>query len=163
MQQLQQRAGVFSRSRPIAKRRSLTVMAALDINRPRVDRTVPLRNVLRLMGKYSAQHALVFDGADFLGIVSERDIRLALPSRFADPNQQQASMLMLTAGDVCQSRPPTIDAGAPLADAGELLIKSGIDAIVVTAQDDFARQARVVGVLSTRDIVRVWLAEEQRK
>jgi CBS domain-containing protein len=93
------------------------------------------------MIKFNVGSILVMDGEKLVGIITERDIIARIADQCLDPRSLQAKDIM--------SRPViTIDENVTLEEAARMLSKRNIKKLVAT------REGKVVGVLTTTDIVR---------
>lgn len=138
-------------AQPGAAARQLAVSALMDINVPRVLPQHTLGEVLREMRAGRGKYALVVSQGHFRGLVAERDIRLALPSRFASPSEQQLALATVTAEEVCIALPYRVAPETSLQAAIELMLDRDIGALPVL-------QGTVpLGLLTMRDLARGWL------
>ena len=119
---------------PITVRRETAVVEARD-----------------LMVKERIRHLLVTDGGDpLVGIVTDRDIRLNLPSRATSLSVWEISHLLtkLTVGEIMTQNVITVGPDQPAREGARLMLEHKIGALPVL--DD----ARLVGILTETDIVR---------
>jgi CBS domain-containing protein len=105
-----------------------------------------LRQVATLMTQRRVGSAVVLDpDADGVGIMTERDVLYAI-GRGLDPDQERAGDHLTW--DVVYASP-----GWTLQDAAGAMVRGGFRHLVVLENDE------VLGVISVRDILRVWSAQ----
>jgi CBS domain-containing protein len=108
--------------------------------------THTLRQVARAMSERKVGAAVVMDPeADGPGILTERDVLEAVAAG-DDPDAELAAEHLTREAVVA-------DPNWPLEKAAQAMLSGGFRHLVVTADDE------VVGVLSVRDLVRVWAGE----
>jgi CBS domain-containing protein len=105
-----------------------------------------LRQVATLMTQRRVGSAVVLDPeAEGVGIMTERDVLYAI-GRGLDPDQERAGDHLTW--DVVYASP-----GWTLQDAAGAMVRGGFRHLVVLENDE------VLGVISVRDILRVWSAQ----
>jgi CBS domain-containing protein len=105
-----------------------------------------LRQVATLMTQRRVGSAVVLDpDAEGVGIMTERDVLYAI-GRGLDPDQERAGDHLTW--DVVYASP-----GWTLQDAAGAMVRGGFRHLVVLENDE------VLGVISVRDILRVWSAQ----
>ncbi|HEX2187570.1 MAG TPA: CBS and ACT domain-containing protein [Longimicrobiaceae bacterium] len=109
-----------------------------------------LSHALRLTREHRIRHLPVVGGAGTLvGILSDRDIRLAMPSPLTVPDPERVGFLEQTPVSAVMTREVVTCAGSdPIEDAAKLLCRHRIGAVPVT---DAA--GRLQGILSETDIL----------
>jgi CBS domain-containing protein len=105
-----------------------------------------LRQAARLMGRRRVGAAVVFDpDTSGIGILTERDILMALAEGH-DPDTERAGEHLTS--DLVFAGPEWT-----LAEAAEAMTRGGFRHLVVIRDDE------VAGIISVRDIVRVWSSQ----
>jgi acetoin utilization protein AcuB len=109
-----------------------------------------LIDAFEMMRDHRIRHVPVIEGEKLVGIVSDRDVRSALPSR----NALQAgsaslgeSLLRARVSQVMTVMPITIAPGASIREAAQVMCRSKVGALPVVAE------GRLVGILSAEDIL----------
>lgn len=119
--------------------------------------TVPLQTPIlearRLMLDKRIRHLLVTDADRLLGIVTDRDIRLNLPSRATSLSVWEINHLLtkLTVGQVMTQSLITVSPDRPARDGARLMLNHKIGALPVL--DD----GHLVGIVTETDIVRAFV------
>jgi acetoin utilization protein AcuB len=100
------------------------------------------------------RHLPVCEGEQLVGIVTDRDIRTALPSPSAIISVWEArhTLDQLSVGDVMTRSVITITEYAPIGEAVRLMVAHRIGALPVT------RDERLVGILSETDLLGAFAA-----
>jgi signal-transduction protein with cAMP-binding, CBS, and nucleotidyltransferase domain len=106
-----------------------------------VDEKLTVRSLSAALGELSMGCALVRRDDEWVGIISERDVLVAL-SGDADPDE-------VWAADVMTEEIVTADAGERVLDAALRMVHADVRHLAVT--DD----GRIIGVVSMRDLFRV--------
>ena len=110
----------------------------------------------QLMLKERIRHLLVTEtDGKLVGIVTDRDIRLNLPSQATSLSVWEINHLLtkLTVGEVMTRTVITIGSGSAARDAAVLMLDNSIGALPVT------ERGRLIGIITETDIMRefVWL------
>ena len=119
-----------------------------------VGRETPVLEARDLMAKERIRHLLVTDaGGALLGIVTDRDIRLNLPSRATSLSVWEINHLLtkLTVGEVMTQSVITVGPDRPARDGARLMLDHRIGALPVLDG------GRLVGIVTETDIVRAFL------
>ena len=113
----------------------------------------PILEARRLMLDKRIRHLLVTDADRLLGIVTDRDIRLNLPSRATSLSVWEINHLLtkLTVGQVMTQSLITVGPDRPARDGARLMLNHKIGALPVL--DD----GHLVGIVTETDIVRAFL------
>ena len=113
----------------------------------------PVFDARQLMLKERIRHLLVMDGHELLGIVTDRDIRLNLPSQATSLSVWEVNYLLaqLTVGQVMSRTVITVEPDREAHVAARILLEHKIGALPVV--DD----SRVVGILTETDILRAFV------
>ncbi len=107
-----------------------------------------------LMAKEKIRHLLVTDvGGALVGIVTDRDIRLNLPSRATSLSVWEINHLLtkLTVGEVMTRSVITIGPDRPARDGGQLMLDHKIGALPVV------EDGHLVGIITETDVVRAFV------
>lgn len=127
----------------------LTVADIMTANPVRVSPATPLQEVIGLMKSHAYRQILVIDGEELMGIVTDRDIRLAMNSPFVlhDRSQDRALLHDLPA-EACMTRNPiTVTPETSASQAAQLLRDHKFGSLPVIDR------GRVVGIVSISDIL----------
>jgi len=119
-----------------------------------VRRETPVLEARDLMAKERIRHLLVTDaGGALVGIVTDRDIRLNLPSQATSLSVWEINHLFtkLTIGQVMTRSVITIGPDRPARDGAQLMLDHTIGALPVL--DD----GHLVGIITETDIVRAFV------
>jgi acetoin utilization protein AcuB len=110
-----------------------------------------------LMAKERIRHLPVTDSdGELLGIVTDRDIRLTLPSPATTLSVWEMNHLLakLAVGDVMTKSPITVDPDRDAREAAWLMLEHKIGALPVL------KDGRLVGILTETDLLRAFAAGE---
>lgn len=119
-----------------------------------VRRETPVLEARDLMVKERIRHLLVTDaGGALLGIVTDRDIRLNLPSQATSLSVWEINHLLtkLTVGEVMTQSLITVGPDRPARDGARLMLNHKIGALPVLDE------GHLVGIVTETDIVRAFL------
>ncbi len=110
----------------------------------------PVAETRHLMQRERIRHVLVMDGPKLAGIVTDRDIRLNLPSPATTLSvwEINALLMKLTAGEIMTTSVITIGPDREVHEAAQLMIDHKIGALPVTDE------GRVVGIVTETDLLR---------
>ncbi len=121
-----------------------------------VDRDTPLWQAYELMNQNKIRHLPVIDADNRLvGIVTDRDIRSALPSKFAKgvyDEREERQFKELKVSEVMSSKPVTISPTDTLQDALLLIQATKVGAFPVVDQE-----GKLKGIISVRDLLRAFI------
>ena len=108
-----------------------------------------LGKTLRLMKENQYRHLPVVDGERLVGIVTDRDVRLAMNSPLVlhDREDDQALLQHIPAGAVMTSDPLTINADDPAALAADLMRSYKFGSLPVL------KQGKLIGIVTVSDIL----------
>ncbi len=106
-----------------------------------------------LMRRKMIRHVLVTEGERLVGIVTDRDIRLNLPSPATSLSVWEINYLLtkLTVGDVMTKAVITVEPGRPIEEAARLMLERRIGALPVLSD------GRLVGILTETDLLRAFV------
>jgi acetoin utilization protein AcuB len=119
-----------------------------------VRRETPVLEARDLMVKERIRHLLVTDAGGVLtGIITDRDIRLNLPSQATSLSVWEINHLLtkLTVGEVMTRSVITVGPDRPARDAAQLMLHHKIGALPVL--DD----GHLVGIITETDLVRAFV------
>lgn len=110
----------------------------------------PVAETRRLMQRERIRHVLVLDGGRLAGIVTDRDIRLTLPSPATTLSVWEMNDLLmkLTAAEIMTSPVITIAPDREVHEAAQLMIDHKIGALPVL------EGGRLVGIVTETDLLR---------
>ncbi len=112
--------------------------------------STPVLEARQLMHERGIRHLLVVDGPDLVGIVTDRDIRLNLPSPATSLSVWEINYLLarLTVGEVMTRTVITVSTTRSVEAAARLMLEHRIGALPVMDG------ARLVGILTQTDLLR---------
>jgi len=115
-----------------------------------VTATTPVAEARRLMLREQIRHLLVMDATRLEGIVTDRDIRLNLPSPATTLSvwEMNALLMKLTVGEIMTTALVTIRPDGGVDDAAELMLTHKFGALPVT------EDGQVVGIVTETDLLR---------
>lgn len=113
-----------------------------------------LATAIRLSSSHRLRHLpVLLANGDLAGIVSDRDIRLAMPSPLVTPDGDAAEFLARTAIAAIMTRDViTIEPGAPIEEAAKLIHRHRISSLPVLDEG-----LRLIGIITESDILRAFL------
>ncbi|MFO7894937.1 MAG: CBS and ACT domain-containing protein [Longimicrobiales bacterium] len=103
-----------------------------------VPSTATVADALDTLNAHTIRHLPVVDGGEVVGILSDRDLRLAMTGR---PDET-------TVSDVLTTDPMTVPSAAPVEDAARLLVHHDVGCVPVV--DD----GELVGIVTASDLLR---------
>jgi len=124
-----------------------------------VRRETPVLEARDLMAREKIRHLLVTDSDRTLaGIITDRDIRLNLPSQATSLSVWEINHLLtkLTVGQVMRSSMITIGPDRTAHDGAQLMLNHKIGALPVV------EDGHLVGIITETDIVRAFIAMTRR-
>ncbi|MBI3030771.1 MAG: CBS domain-containing protein [Candidatus Rokubacteria bacterium] len=106
-----------------------------------------------VMRRKVIRHLLVTEGERLVGIVTDRDIRLNLPSPATSLSVWEINYLLtkLTVGDVMTKAVITVDPERPTEEAARLMLEHRIGALPVVSDGQLA------GILTETDLLRAFV------
>jgi acetoin utilization protein AcuB len=115
-----------------------------------VDPATPMLDARQRMVEQRIRHLIVVEDARVVGIVTDRDIRLNLPSPATSLSVWEMNFLLskLTVGGVMTNSVLVVDPDRPLAEAARIMMEHKIGALPVV------EGGRLVGIVTESDFVR---------
>ena len=115
-----------------------------------VDPQTPMLEARQRMVEKRIRHLVVVKNARVVGIVTDRDIRLNLPSPATSLSVWEINYLLaqLTVGGVMSRAVMVVDPDRPVAEAARIMIDHKIGALPVVDE------GRLVGIITESDFVR---------
>jgi CBS domain-containing protein len=148
-------SGIMQQSRQhpeaLASSMQIPLAALVDTEVPRVEENEPVEAALQQMMRHGLRYAIVTSDGRFRGLVSERDIRLALPSRYAPIEEQQAALATLRVDQICIERPYTVGPQHDASDAVAMLVRHRVGALPVVDGET------PVGLVTVHNVAQLWL------
>lgn len=113
----------------------------------------PMLDARHLMVKERIRHLLVTDGDRLVGIVTDRDIRLNLPSQATSLSVWEVNHLLtkLTVGKVMTGSVITVGPDREARDAAQLMLEHKIGALPVV------EGGRTIGIVTETDMLRAFV------
>lgn len=132
----------------------ITVTDIMTPNPLTVTRDTPLETVIGLMKSNACRHLLVVEDQALVGIITDRDVRLAMNSPLVlREKMQDLTLLRDVTAEACMTADPlTITADAPAAEAAALMRKFSFSALPVM------EEALLVGIVTVSDILDSFIA-----
>jgi len=117
--------------------------------------TTPVLDARQTMLRERIRHLLVVEHGTLLGIVTDRDIRLNLPSPATSLSVWEINHLLarLTVGQVMSKYVITVAPDRDARDAARIMLDEKIGALPVVEND------RLVGILTETDLLRAFVRE----
>jgi len=115
-----------------------------------VDPETPMLEARQRMVAERIRHLVVVENARVVGIVTDRDIRLNLPSPATSLSVWEINYLLaqLTVGGVMSAAVIVVDPDRPVAEAARIMVDHKIGALPVVDE------GRLVGIITESDFVR---------
>jgi acetoin utilization protein AcuB len=128
----------------------MTVRELMSSKPITIDPKTPMLDAKQKMADARIRHLVVTDGGRVVGIVTDRDIRLNLPSPATSLSVWEVNYLLsrLTVGEVMSRSVIVIDSARPAAEAARIMVDHKIGALPVV--DDGA----LTGIVTESDFVR---------
>lgn len=135
-----------SKSRPFARIES-HVERHMTKDVVAVGADTPLRDVERVLRERGISSVLVRDGDRPLGVVSRTDLLRSARRHAAGHDGELAPLPARPVGELCARAPITVGADAIVSEAAARMVEARVHRVFVE------REHRIVGVLSTRDVL----------
>jgi len=119
-----------------------------------VDQEACILDAQELMAKYQIRHLPIIDSnRQLIGIITDRDIRSALPYRFFEtPQSEREKICALKVKEIMTKDPISISPTYTIQDALLMIQNSKVGALPVV--DD---NKRLMGIISVRDLLRAFI------
>ena len=119
----------------------------------------PVFEARQLMLKERIRHLVVTEGTRLVGIVTDRDIRLNLPSQATSLSVWEVNYLLakLTVGKVMSRTVITVGPDREAHEAARLMLEHKIGALPVVDGE------RVIGILTETDILRAFVKSAEER
>ena len=128
---------------------ALTVGDLMTTEPITVESHTPLTAVYDLMDRHRIRHLPVVEGEDLVGLVTNRDLLIALASRDEEPMSQQRARLALTrTSDVMTRGIETVAAEASIVEVAERMMENKYGCMPV------CEGQRIVGIITESDFVK---------
>lgn len=120
----------------------------------RLEPTCTLRETIYAMTQARVRYAVVERDGSFEGLVSDRDVRFALPSRLESAPSSQPDPLLdgTTVDAVCIKRPYHVRSTEPAAAAARLMLQKRVGCLPVVEPEGPA-----LGIVTLEDFARVFI------
>lgn len=127
----------------------LTTNDLMTIDPDTVTSETPLREVVALMNKRYTRQLLVIDDGKLVGIITDRDVRLAVNSPLvaADPLERITLLDQFTAGDCMTAHPKTVTPDTPIHKVAQILSAYKYGALPVVVEEE------LVGIITVTDLL----------
>lgn len=127
----------------------LTTNDLMTIDPETVTRDMPLREVVSAMNRANIRQILVVDGKKLVGIVTDRDIRLAVnsPLTAEEPLERLELLNDYKAEDCMTENPRTVAPETPIHKVAQLLSMYKFGALPVVKNDE------LVGIITVTDLL----------
>ena len=115
--------------------------------------TMPVLEARQLMIERRIRHLLVTDGAKLAGIVTDRDIRLNLPSPATSLSVWEINYLLarMTLASVMTKNVVTVESGREATEAAQVMLDHKIGALPVVDRGN------LVGIVTETDLLRAFV------
>jgi len=115
--------------------------------------TMPVLEARQLMLEKRIRHLLVTDGPKLLGIVTDRDIRLNLPSPATSLSVWEINYLLarMTLGTVMTKNVVTVESAREATEAAQVMLDHKIGALPVV------ERGHLVGIITETDLLRAFV------
>jgi acetoin utilization protein AcuB len=132
----------------------ITAADIMQVDLVRLDPTCTLRETIYAMTQARARYAVVEHEGAFAGLVSDRDVRFALPSRLRASNSDEPDRLLdeTTVDAVCIKRPYSIGPTDPASEAARLMLQRRVGCLPVVDGE-----AQAIGMVTLEDFARVFI------
>jgi len=113
-----------------------------------------LETAVMLERRFRIRHIPIIENGELVGIVTDHDLKRALPSPVTGSDQQTFEHVVQTTRlqQIMTRSPMTISPAAPLRDAVQILCEKKFGALPVV------EQGKLVGIISGVDMLRAFLA-----
>ncbi|MFZ1400293.1 MAG: CBS domain-containing protein [Candidatus Promineifilaceae bacterium] len=127
----------------------LTTTDLMTIDPETVTKDTPLREIVTTMNRANIRQVLVVDGKKLVGIVTDRDIRLAVnsPLTTEEPLERLELLNGHTAVDCMTVNPRTVTPDTPIHKVAQLLSMYKFGALPVVSNEE------LVGIITVTDLL----------
>ncbi|NJN55608.1 MAG: CBS domain-containing protein [Anaerolineae bacterium] len=127
----------------------LTANDLMTIDPDTVTFETPLREVVSLMNKRNTRQLPVISDGQLVGIITDRDVRLAVNSPLvtADPLERITLLDHITAGKCMTANPKTVSPDTPIHKVAQILSAYKYGALPVVEDDE------LVGIITVTDLL----------
>ena len=127
----------------------LTVNDMMTVVPDTINSTTPLRDIIGMMKAEGYRHLPIVDDGKLVGIITDRDIRLAMNSPMVLHERRQDEQLIdtVTAESCMTANPVTVTPETPAYRAAEILIIYKFDALPVVDNE------KLVGIITVTDFL----------
>ena len=127
----------------------LTTNDLMTIDPDTVSPDTSLRDVATLMNKHGNRQLLVVDNEKLVGIITDRDVRLAVNSPLIaeDPAERITLLDKYTAGSCMTHNPKTVAPDTPIHKVAEILSAYKYGALPVVQED------KLMGIITVTDLL----------
>ncbi|MBX3058213.1 MAG: CBS domain-containing protein [Anaerolineae bacterium] len=127
----------------------LTTNDLMTIDPDTVTPQTSLREVVALMNKHNTRQLLVVNEGKLVGIITDRDIRLAVNSPLVtvDPLERITLLDQFTAGSCMTSNPKTVTPDTPIHKVAQILSAYKYGALPVVEDEE------LVGIITVTDLL----------
>ncbi|WP_420645214.1 CBS domain-containing protein [Candidatus Leptofilum sp.] len=127
----------------------LTTSDLMTIDPETVTQDTPLRTIVTTMNQANIRQVLVIDGKKLVGIVTDRDIRLAVnsPLTSEEPLERLELLNDYKAADCMTVNPRTVSPDTPIHKVAQLLSVYKFGALPVVENDE------LVGIITITDLL----------
>ncbi len=114
----------------------------------------PLRSISNMFREKGFHHALVAEGDELRGVISNRDVLKATSPFLNTPSEQNRDLATLRkrAHQLMTRRPVTITEDADSENAVQLMLQKDVACLPVLSTED----GRLVGIVTWRDLLRAY-------
>jgi acetoin utilization protein AcuB len=128
----------------------MLVRELMTVRPTTVDPETPMLEARQRMVEKRIRHLVVVENARVVGIVTDRDVRLNLPSPATSLSVWEINYLLaqLTVGGVMSAAVIVVDPDRPVAEAARIMMDHKIGALPVMDE------GRLVGIITESDFVR---------
>lgn len=131
----------------------LTVANIMTADPAAANPETPLQEAIQLMKHHNCRQLPVVVKDRLVGIITDRDVRLAMNSPFVlhERSDNEALLRDITTADCMTSDPLTVDADAPASIAADLMNSYKFGGLPVT------REGKLVGIVTVTDILKSYI------
>lgn len=128
--------------------------ALMQVDIVRLSPSSTLGDAVRQLSRWQQRYAVVEQDEQFVGLVCDRDLRLALPSRLPHAEDGAGCVLETTIMSVCLRRPYTAHPNGSAVLSAQFMLHKRLGCLPIVEPDS----GRAVGLLTLSDFARVFAA-----